>query len=207
MAVHYRTQGIILEKQDVGEADRVFTIFTKDFGKLKLWAISERKITSKLRAGLELFYLSDIEFIQGKSRKTITDASVIARYPIMREYVERIRLMHRFVEIANELIKGQEQDQKIWKLFEQTLDTLNGFHLESRDLKILAYYFLWNLFSYTGYAPSLKEIAARDERVAQFIEMLLESDSAPLQNAHTQGINEPLLQAISQEHLLKVLQN
>jgi hypothetical protein len=65
MATHYRTQGIILKTQDVGEADRVFTVFTKQFGKLRLRAVSERKITSKLRGGLELFYLSDIEFIQG----------------------------------------------------------------------------------------------------------------------------------------------
>ena len=63
MVVYYRTQGIILRKQDADEADRVFTIFTKDFGKLKLRAVSERKITSKLRGGLELFYLSEMEFI------------------------------------------------------------------------------------------------------------------------------------------------
>ncbi len=56
MFTHYRTQGIILKKEDRGEADRLFTIYTKDFGKLELLAKGERKIKSKLRGGLELFY-------------------------------------------------------------------------------------------------------------------------------------------------------
>ena len=65
MFTHYRTKGIILQKTDRGETDRLFTFYTKDFGKLDLLARAERKITSKLRGGLELFYLSEVEFIQG----------------------------------------------------------------------------------------------------------------------------------------------
>ncbi|MEK7542296.1 MAG: DNA repair protein RecO [Patescibacteria group bacterium] len=207
MTVHYRTQGIILKKQDRGEADRLFTVFTKDFGKLKLQAISERKITSKLRGGLELFYLSELEFIQGKARKTITDATLVERYPLLRNSFERMRAMQRFAEVTDELIKGQERDEKIWNLLKGTLSFLNRSRLESHDLKILAYYFLWNLLSYAGYAPSLEQIAAKDARIAEFIGMFLESNIESLQNIDTQGINETLLRTISQEHLSKVLQN
>ena len=110
MAVHYRTQGIILRKQDMGEADRVFTVFTKDFGKLKLRAVSERKITSKLRGGLELFYLAEIEFIQGKTHKTITDAFSLCSYPALRSNLGRLRMMARFAEIADDIISVQEPD-------------------------------------------------------------------------------------------------
>src|SRR3990172_1648761 len=104
MVPFYRTQGIILKKEDRGEADRVFTVFTKDFGKLKLRAVSERKISSKLRGGLELFYLSAIEFIQGKARKTITDALPLCRYPVLRADLERLRIMYRFAEIVDGVV-------------------------------------------------------------------------------------------------------
>lgn len=36
MFVHYRTQGIFLKKQDRGQADELFIIYTKDFGKLEI---------------------------------------------------------------------------------------------------------------------------------------------------------------------------
>lgn len=205
MAVYYRTQGIILRKHDANEADRVFTIFTKDFGKLKLRAVSERKITSKLRGGLELFYLSEIEFIQGKAHKTITDAVLLSRYPILRGDLERLRIMHRFGEITDELTSGQEQDEKIWDLLQEMLLALDASSLQARDVKVLAYYFLWNLLSSAGYAPSLAEIAEQDARVAEFIGTLLKSNGKALQNIKTQDINENLLRTISQEHLLKVL--
>jgi len=207
MVVYYRTQGIILRKQDAGEADRVFTIFTKDFGKVKLRAVSERKITSKLRGGLELFYLSEIEFIQGRARKTITDATPLCRYPALRGDLERLRIMHRFAEITDELTGGQEQDEKIWNLLQEVLVVLNRSSLHARDVKVLSYYFLWNLLSSTGYSPSLVEIAVQDARVAEFIGALLKSDGETLQNIKTQGINEALLRTISQEHLLRILQN
>ena len=58
MFTHYRTQGLIIKKINYREADRIFIIYTQDFGKLKVLARAERKIKSKLRAGLKLFYLS-----------------------------------------------------------------------------------------------------------------------------------------------------
>ncbi len=63
MAVHYRTQGFVLKKTDLWEADQVFSIYTQDFGKLKVLGKAIRKIKSKLRSGAELFYLSETEFI------------------------------------------------------------------------------------------------------------------------------------------------
>jgi len=80
MFTHYRTEGFILKKIDRGEADRIFTVYTRDFGKLDLLAKAERKIKSKLRGGLELFYLSDIEFIQGKTHKTLTDTILVENF-------------------------------------------------------------------------------------------------------------------------------
>ena len=191
----------------MGEADRVFTVFTKDFGKLKLRAVSERKITSKLRGGLELFYLSEIEFIQGKTHKTITDAFLLSSYPCLRSNLGRLRMMARFAEVADDLIEGQEPDEKIWRLLHETLLVLDRSVLEAAALKTLAYYFLWNLLACAGYGPSLSQIASQDRKIAELIEMLLLSDTEALQDIHMQGINENLLQAISQEHLLRVLQN
>ena len=207
MALHYRTQGIILKKRDVGEADRVFVVFTKDFGKLTLRAVSERKITSKLRGGLELFNLSELEFIQGKTHKTITDAAPVNVYPVMRKSLERVRAMARFAEVADELLRGQERDDNIWKLFRETLVVLDKPVLREREINVLAYYFLWKLLSFAGYSPSLAHVAAKDESIARFINALLQSNSETLGSMRLEGINEDRLREISQEHLLKVLQN
>ncbi len=163
---HYRTQGFILKKTDRGEADRIFTIYTKDFGKLEILAKAERKIKSKLKGGLELFYLSEIEFIQGKTHKTLTDAILVENFPILRKDLERLPIAYRISEVLDNLIKGQEADEKIWNLLNEIFNKLNTRArakgeeetlVSSTNLKleILYYYFLWNLLSILGYQPEL----------------------------------------------------
>ena len=89
MFTHYRTQGFILKETDRGETDRIFTIYTKDFGKSEFLAKAERKIKSKLRGGLELLCLSEIEFVQGKIYKTLTDTVLIKNFNDLKRNLER----------------------------------------------------------------------------------------------------------------------
>src|SRR4030042_2625434 len=125
MFTHYRTRGFIIKKDDRGEADRLFTFFTEDCGKLELLARAERKIGSKLRAGLELFYLSEIEFIQGKIQKTLTDSILINKFPNLRADSKKSKVAYAIGEILDKLVKGQEREGKIWELLGEVFGELN----------------------------------------------------------------------------------
>lgn len=155
MAVHYRTQGIILAKKERGEADRVFTVYTKDFGRLALWARSERKIASKLRGGLELLCLSELEFINGKSKKTITDSFLIERYSVIRKDLRKLRSALRIMETLEETTAKEEQDLTAWNLLLESLSLLNNPLFPPTSCRLLYYYFFWNLLSHLGWKPDL----------------------------------------------------
>ena len=155
MAIHYRTQGFILKKVDFGEFDRIFTIFTKEFGKLEILAKAIRKIGSKLRGGMELFYLSDIEFIQGKTQKTLTDAILIERFSNLRNDLRRLKIAIEISEIVDNLIRGEGGDEKIWRLLKEIFEKLNEAHLTTKECWLIYYYFLWNFFSILGFKPQL----------------------------------------------------
>jgi len=155
MFLHYRTQGFILKKINRGEADRIFTIYTKDFGKLDLLAKAERKIKSKLRAGLESFCLSEIEFIQGKIHKTLTDTILINNFKNLRGDLKKLEIAHQISDLMDNLLKGEEADPKIWQLLNETFEALNKSS-ESQVLgSMIYYYFLWNLLSVLGYQVEL----------------------------------------------------
>jgi len=163
MFVHYRTQGFILKKEDRGEADQLFTIYTKDFGKLEILGKAIRKISSKLRSGAELFYLSEIEFIQGKAHKTLTDAIVIEKHKNIRQNLEKLKVAYQIAGVLDELVSGQEKDEKIWELLNEVFEklkienSLNPALLQKGGgkLEIIYYYFLWNLLSILGYQIDL----------------------------------------------------
>ena len=152
---HYRTQGLILKKTNRGESDRLFTIYTKDFGKLEILGKAVRKISSKLRSGIEIFYLSEVEFVQGKTYKTLTDAILIEKFENLRKDFKKSKIAHKIVEISDNLISGQEPDQKIWQLFTETFKKLNSLSLSINHSLTLYYYFFWNLISILGYQIGL----------------------------------------------------
>ncbi len=155
MFIHYRTQGIILKKEERGENDQLFTIFTKDFGKLEILGKGIRKITSKLRAGMEIFYLSEIEFVQGKNQKILTDAILIKKYEKIRKNLLKLKIAYKISEVLSKLIKGEEKDEKIWSLLKDTFEKLEKYQLKIDRIKLIYYYFLWNLVSILGYKPQL----------------------------------------------------
>ena len=160
MFTHYRTQGIFLKKEDRGEADQLFTIYTKDFGKLEILGKAIRKIKSKLRSGAELFYFSEIEFIQGKAYKTLTDAILIDKFKNLKENLQRLNQALQIADSLDSLTGKEEKDDVVWQLLLSAFQKLNIFRQnkvfeEEGKLEIIYYYFLWNLFSLLGFKPEL----------------------------------------------------
>ncbi|MGH7246436.1 MAG: DNA repair protein RecO, partial [Candidatus Levyibacteriota bacterium] len=50
---HFKVEGIIIKRRNMGEADRVLTILTKDQGKMTIKAKGVRKIASKRASHIE----------------------------------------------------------------------------------------------------------------------------------------------------------
>ena len=164
MAVHYRSKGFVLGKKDFGEADQLFVVYTENFGKLEILGKAIRKISSKLRAGTELFYLSEIEFIQGKTHKTLTDAILIDSFKNIRNDLEKLPVAFKISEILNKLVKGQEPDKKLWQLLFKSFNTLNSLEKKSKN-KIIYYYFLWNILSILGYRPEIHNCSLCQKKI------------------------------------------
>ena len=165
MFVHYRTTGLIFKKDDRGETDQLFTIYTKDFGKLEILGKAIRKISSKLRSGAEPFYLSEIEFIQGKTQKTLTDTILINKFPNLRRDLKRLRIVYIISEVLNSLIKGPEADEKIWQLLNEAFQRLDNNNLKPITCNLIYHYFLWNLLSILGYGLQLYNCAVCQKKL------------------------------------------
>lgn len=155
MFTHYRTQGIVLKKENRGESNQSITFYTKDFGRLEISARAIRKISSKLRAGTEIFYLSEIEFIQGKRQKTLTDAIPKEKFPNLRRDLLKTKTAHKIVEAFDALVIHTEKDKNLWHLLLSTMEDVNYSEFKITGLRMLYYYFIWNLLSHLGYLPEL----------------------------------------------------
>jgi len=67
MARIYRTSGVILSYRELSETDRLYIVFTKQFGKKTLLTKGIKKQGAKLRYRLSLYAFVYLECVQGRS--------------------------------------------------------------------------------------------------------------------------------------------
>lgn len=160
MTTHYKTQAFVFKRSDINEADRVFSVFTNDFGRLDIFAKSIRKNISKLRGGMDIFYMSQIEFIQGKNRKTLTDATAIEKFGNVTSDPKRFKIAGDVADIMDNFIIGQEKDAEIFSLLDDVFHKLNDHGLGDEKCVPAYYYFLWNILRALGYLPEVHKCNA-----------------------------------------------
>jgi len=156
MTTHYKTRALVFKKTDRNESDRIFSVFTDDFGRLDVFAKAIRKTVSKLRSGIDIFSFSDIEFIQGKNRKTLTDAAASERFKNIFQDPRRFDVARAIGEILNNLIRGEEKHQDVFDLLKEVLYKLDNQDMKNKKYVLVYYYFLWNALSLLGHRPEVQ---------------------------------------------------
>lgn len=158
MALYHRTEGFVFKKEDMFEADRMFSVFTRDFGRIEVLGKAIRKIASKLRGGIEIFSFSEIGFIEGRSKKTLTNTLITEKFKAVTDTPQKFKIANKIASVLDNFIKGQEQDEKIWNLINDVFNKINSPKIAvNQDL--IYYYFFWNLISILGYEPELSNCA------------------------------------------------
>lgn len=99
MSYHiYTTRGIALSEKAFGEADRVYSILTRELGLIKARAIGVRKASSKLRGSIEPFSLSSISLVRGKEYWRLTSAESIKKISSSQVVAKPLALIEKFVQ-------------------------------------------------------------------------------------------------------------
>lgn len=157
----YRTEAIILKKQDAGEADRIFTCYSKEFGKIRILARGARKAAGKLKCHLEPLTHSEISFVFGKNysaevgsasgRKILTGARSLDVFPSVKSDLFKLNRAYYFAGLIDCLIAGEERDEKIWNLFSSSLVFLDSSGPAIDDSR--AFSFLFAVLDRLGYLP------------------------------------------------------
>jgi len=146
----YKTEGIVLKRTNLGEADRILTIFTKKRGKIKTIAKGVRKTLSKLAGHIELFCLTDFVIAEGRNLDTICGAETIKCFFKLRNNLPATHAAYYLAEIINEMTAENEAHPEIFVLLNDILE-----HLDSGQKKLLVSYFEINFLAEAGYRPEL----------------------------------------------------
>jgi DNA repair protein RecO (recombination protein O) len=124
MAGIYKTEGIIIKRKNFGEADKILTIFTKHYGKIKAIAKGIRKITSKKAGILELFNHCKLVLARGKDLDIITEAEVINNFFSLMGSLNRVGVAWYFCELVDKLTAEGQANKDIFELLKNYLENI-----------------------------------------------------------------------------------
>ncbi len=150
---HVVTKGIILTRTDYGEADRILHFLTPDQGKISAIAKGVRKSKSKLAGGIELFSVSELSFIIGKSEiYTLTSARLVSYYDNIVKDIDRTNTGYEFIKLLNKAT-ADNPEEDYFNLLRSAFAALddNGIALEITSL-----WFKMQLIRLAGHTPNLQ---------------------------------------------------
>lgn len=146
------TRGIVLRRINYGEADRILTLLTPEYGKLRLMARGVRKVKSKLAGGIELFSISQVTFIHGKGDiGTLVSTRLETHYGNIIGQIERVQLGY---ELIKQLDKATEDvtEADYFTLLAASFAALNDTALPP---SLILLWFSAQLLRLAGLTPNL----------------------------------------------------
>ncbi len=159
--MYHKYTGIILKKHPVGEADELLTIYTKEAGKLRVKAISSRKIQSRLAGYLQS--LNEIEFeVAAKQRALPVLISARARTinNYLRENLKKFAYALIGVETLYRLTPDYQENPVAYEGLVKFLRDLGSAKVPEN---FLLRRFQLQLLQIMGFGLQIKEEALTDE--------------------------------------------
>ncbi len=147
----YRTEAIILRRQDFGEADKLLTLYTPGLGKTRVLAKGVRKPKSRKAGHVELFTHSTLLIAKGRSLDIVTQAETIHSFLPVRQELLRTSYAYYAAELLDQFTEEGVENRPLFDLFLGALFWLS----DAEDLDLALRYFELHLLSYVGYRPQL----------------------------------------------------
>jgi DNA repair protein RecO (recombination protein O) len=156
----FRTDALILRRHDFNEADRLLTLYTPEYGKIRAIAKGARRPAGRKTGHVELFTRAAMIINWGRELHVVAQAEMLEAFLPLRESLDRGAYANYVIEMLDHFSEFEEQNMGLYHLLDSTLGWLSE---PEADLRLIARYFELSLLRYVGFQPSLFQCAIGQE--------------------------------------------
>lgn len=166
----YKAEGIILKRKNYGEADRILTVFTREYGKVRAIAKGIRKVSSRRAPHLEIFMRVGMVLHMGKSLESVSEVIPIEVYEDIRTDLVRVSIAYYLCELVDNLLPERQEHRDVFVLLTNALENVRTIpvHNVYKVSKTFTLELLWAL----GFLPHNKVLTG--VKLQDFIETITE---------------------------------
>ncbi len=149
----FRTEGLIIKEQNIGEQDKLVFALTKSNGVIKAFVRGAKNIKNQKCASTSLLSYSRLTIYKGRDSYIIGEAGTIRIFSKLRSDVRKMCLAQYFCELALTICPREQKSDAFLSLI------LNSLYLLSenkRSAELVKPCFEMRLASMAGYMPDLR---------------------------------------------------
>lgn len=125
-----------MNKKNVGETDRIYTIYTLEAGKIRILGKGVRKPNAKLAGSLEPITLAEIFVAKSKGMGKITGAIPLENFSKIKSDFDALEKVYDAFVIFSKIIADQEKDKEVYEIFLSFLFGLEKISGEENKAKM-----------------------------------------------------------------------
>jgi DNA repair protein RecO (recombination protein O) len=162
MSRTYKATGINLKSMPLGEADKLVTILTPEFGLIRAVAPGARKQNSKLGGRSGLFVVNELLLAKGRSLDKITQAETLESYPGLSKDLSKLAASQYLAELVLCHALSDQPQEQLYALLNEHLRRLeqlpNASGAQSASSSVLAHlsHGVFHLLALAGVAPQVQ---------------------------------------------------
>lgn len=161
----------VIKRKNIGEADRMITLFTKQRGKIRVIAKGIRKITSRRGPYLDLFNEVKVTIHQGKNYGSVSEVDMItSRRSALTGWMQ-MRAAYFILELVDHMLPEDEPQQELYDQLGTMLSCIGT--TKDEELSGLLMAFCHNMLTTLGYLSPTKKYSSFSELVG-YIERITE---------------------------------
>lgn len=173
--MEHKYTSIVLGKRDVGETDRIYSLYTLEGGKVQALAKGVRKTGAKLAGSLENFIYAGITVARNQGMGKIISSVVENNFSSLRgDYYALSKAIASF-NIFNKIIDLDHKDPAVFEVLREYLEAVDSQSLvfstmENSDyedrIELLTCIFLLKLLERLGYGGEMEGCVECGKKVA-----------------------------------------
>jgi DNA repair protein RecO (recombination protein O) len=152
----YRDRGIVLKIRPVRDADRYYTIFTENHGKISVLAKGSRRGRSKMSPHLAGFGVVDLMIARGRLIDRLAGASLSRSFNGILDSLSQTSLAQSLLLAVDDLTRRELPEERVFRLLSSFLETLGrGYAMEPAAGEMIFAATAIKLLDILGFAPEL----------------------------------------------------
>jgi DNA repair protein RecO len=181
MYLIYSTEGLILRNVARGEADRFYTILTREFGLIRAEGRGVRKLDSKLRYALQDFSLVQLSLVRGREKWRIASVSLMRNVFADLGGQAAQAILARAALLVCRLVRGEEKNERLYEHFKNAVLFLADTRPTGAVLQNTEYLLVLRILHSLGYLGAAPDWSAFTSSPIFETELLLRMEASKRQ--------------------------